>query len=1298
MPWTIASANSEILAIHAALLPTNQILMFGGSEHNPDQNDNGQVDNSRLFNLAGGTLIETIGSPTTDVFCAGHSMLSDGRVLVAGGTREWGGGHEGHGHTLNFLGEHGSWLYHPRTRQWRRVRDMNFEPGRSEGGGRWYPTLVTLANGESLAVAGHPFQTDSRHNNDSPERYSPAADWWWLLGGERLDVGVRSRYYPRFHLLPDGNVFFSSPVSGNCRVWNPFTGTTVGGPIGAPGGALYDESWDFQSTLLPLLPEDGYKARVMVCGSTNARRIDLSQASPAWQDTAGRSGAAAGRQRRFACSVILPTGDVFVTGGINNSISDGDAVREGELYSPGINWNTGQYSAAESWTSADAATVTRNYHSTALLMPNGRVWTAGSSKNAGAGDPTSVGEMRIELFLPPYDGNAARPQITDAPASAGYGQTFEIGCPQSAQIRRVALTRCGSVTHAFDSDQRYVGLTFFRGEGDRLRVTAPPNSRIAPPGYYLLWVLDNNHLPCQEARFIRICAQEIQLILDRSTFSTHEVQALGVPGTPAVFANALYVVMDGFLPGEVGTPPVTPTLSFTRPNGTAVPGMTAVLNRVLYEDDTVPPDVAQRITFVFNVRFDSLQAFNEIPAADGAQNITVTATHGGNTGHSVMTLSKNPNPYMRDGQVHWLSTDLRVFTMRPGMTRAGVAHGSGGNAPFTFIQQLLNTFNATPTDEDHPFFDISDDQQESKLELSSHVNGQPVYNFAVAKVRYRAPAGIDAGDVRVFFRMFNVAVTDLTYNGALYPREGDGANAAPLLGLVGGEIATIPFFAEARQPDMRTQVDATNRRTIAGTGSAEVTAYFGCWLDFNQTTPRFPLLPPHNGNAGAFGGTLLSIQQLVRNDHCCLAAEIHYPPDPIALNATPGSSDNLSQRNLVVVESDNPGSPATHTVQSTFEIKPSPLPLVVPQAFGVVPPAPAPAKPAKPVRKAVRPAAIADTLEHEHLAARPAAVAHIEDAVDDVAEHVDTAAAAVLAPAAQAADKRAAIFNPRRQYPDELLIRWNNLPRDSRVSLYMPDVDAFQIVAAAAARNGPAVLQSRDSDTVLCKVGDVTYVPVPGPRALNIPGLISIELPPTVTKGQVYKVTIHQVSGWPRKIIGTFQITIPVKTALDILPGETRRLSVLRHIGKSIPADNRWFKIWQRLLGIVGDRVRDLGGDPTKVLPSPDGQDGPGGAPHDGGDDPCGGGHDDGHHPDGDGHGTPVESGSGSVTGEVARILYNCAGRFEGFVVRTCDGERTFKVCERGVEELVLRACRDGLAITLWFGKGRIKRIALGCC
>jgi hypothetical protein len=170
------------------------------------------------------------------------------------------------------------------------------------------------------------------------------------------------------------------------------------------------------------------------------------------------------------------------------------------------------------------------------------------------------------------------------------------------------------------------------------------------------------------------------------------------------------------------------------------------------------------------------------------------------------------------------------------------------------------------------------------------------------------------------------------------------------------------------------------------------------------------------------------------------------------------------------------------------------------------------------------------------------------------------------------------------------MIRWHDLPRESRVTLYMPTVDARQIVAVAATRNGPPILKAPDGETILCRVGDVSYVPIPGPRTVNIPGLISIELPPTVKKGQMFTVTVHQVSGWPRRILGTFQITVPVRTAAEILPREIRRLSVLRYIGQSIPTRNRWYKIWQRLLGQVGDRVRGLGGDPDKVYPSATGE------------------------------------------------------------------------------------------------------------
>ena len=646
MPWDPRTIDSEVLAIHAALLPTSQILYFGGNEYNPGQpsDDPAAVDNTRLFDLRGwkgpigfggdhlapgapvgpvfqqaenvfvaltvdehgrmnvtwldmnedrpgwkgpigfggdhlepgahvgrvfeqaarvfvaltvdahgrmnvtwldmnpAARVERIGSPQTDTFCCGHALLGDGRLLIAGGTGRWPPGQEEgspHEHYDNFAGLRASWTYHPQTRTWARKRDM--------AGGRWYPTVVTLHNGEALAISGHPELTDDTpHNNATPERYSPDTDSWSLLTAEPLDENVHERFYPRVHLFPDGNLFFVSPVtspaiqSGSaCRVYNPFSGRTVGRTVAPPdsGVSLYNSTYSYSSVLLPLLPGDGYRPRVLICGRKAPRRIDFPRVPdpgagwepvPGWKETAPRQGAAAGRSRLFCCAVLLPTGEVLVTGGIDGGVRDADgaiveavaggiqflderAVRHAELYDPGIDragggtYRTGPGGANDDrWTTLEEAQVTRNYHSTALLMPDGRVWTAGGSKNHTFGDPAQFGEMRIEIWKPPYDADRTRPDLASAPARVGYGETFEVRCTPAEQIGSVAIVRCGSTTHSFDADQRYVGLEFRHVEGDRLAIEGPPNGAIAPPGYYMLWVLNGAGLPCKFARFVRV--------------------------------------------------------------------------------------------------------------------------------------------------------------------------------------------------------------------------------------------------------------------------------------------------------------------------------------------------------------------------------------------------------------------------------------------------------------------------------------------------------------------------------------------------------------------------------------------------------------------------------------------------------------------------------------------------------------------------------------------------------------------------------------------------------------------------
>jgi hypothetical protein len=188
---------------------------------------------------------------------------------------------------------------------------------------------------------------------------------------------------------------------------------------------------------------------------------------------------------------------VFVCGGVRNvgANSDSTGVRRAELYRTTTN----------RWQTLQPATVVRNYHSVALLMPDGRVWTAGSNKNGAQSFPmpnVDNRELRIEVYEPGYV-TQSRPKIQEAPATIGYDRRFTVETTQTNSIRRVALLRTGSVTHGFNSDQRYVACSFERSGPHRLRVSAPPTSAVAPPGFYLLFVVNQNRIP-SEGRFVQV--------------------------------------------------------------------------------------------------------------------------------------------------------------------------------------------------------------------------------------------------------------------------------------------------------------------------------------------------------------------------------------------------------------------------------------------------------------------------------------------------------------------------------------------------------------------------------------------------------------------------------------------------------------------------------------------------------------------------------------------------------------------------------------------------------------------------
>lgn len=1179
MAWNPGQVDSQILAVHAALVPSGtqgQVVLFGGDEHSLGQAESGpgpasNWQKTRVYDVAANAIVAgDVDSPASDVFCSHHAFLADGRLLIAGGTSGWGGTGAGHVHDLNFLGHSRCWIYNARQSAWVETTRLNrnpAQPNEPRSGGRWYPGLVTLSDGSVLATFGHVDANDNRHRNTLPERYVPGAQAWFNLpvemgtGGAPNQGGIRFLMYARAFLLPGGKVFFATPMPVLAQTTpqeGPHFSTAFDvstGQYDTPRANIadgVDPNWDYPAVLLPLLPP-AYEPHILFLGRT-PRHINLAATTPDWVNTSTRQAPLSNRNRVNSNAILLPTGDVCWVGGVhmNGTFDPGtgavtsfeDAVLQAEIFRPSINWSTGAYTAGGDgvWSApAGDAAHARNYHSSALLLPNGKVWVAGGNTNASAGNPDDDltfggvtkkrGIKRIELFEPDYVGVANRIQITNWPRMVTYTQEFDVTLDRPAtNVDRVAFIRNGSVTHNTNNDQRYVGLEIVSRAGNTIRARCPRNGSYAPPGYYMLWVVDTAGNPCQLAQFVRVAHLSARVIANRSTFSQEEIQALGGGGAATV-PKALYADFDGFLASEI---PAAPTFEITWQGGPGIPDTEFRLVPAGRLNEVSPPsqDATTRVTFAFDVVFPNMNVFANL----GTRNrIQVTFHLGVASASAVLELSQRPNPYMIDidpalNNEYWLSTDVRVLKVRQNEQRLGVTQTVGGSAPHDFLRSVLDRLRNGSAD----FNSIDRDGDNATLD-AAYMSGnppRPTFNYGVARVRYRA-LGTPANNVRCFFRMCNAATTGLEYDATGTYNRTPGADPKPLVGTIGGAVVSIPFFSRPRQNTVMGQSSATGQDTqqidpiydvltIPAPAGAELHAYFGCYLDITEPTKRFPLNPVGIGPYPDADSR--SIRDLIRSWHNCLVAEVYLDLDPTPANATPADSDNLSQRNLAIVGLENPGQVASRTAMLTFEVAPSQIQKGWEVPYGVIGGAP-------------------------------------------------VALAARFAPA----------------FPDELLFDWGSLPAGSIATVYFSDVSTTEISKLLTARLSAPSFTILDEQTIRFKIGDCGWLPLPGGRAVRIPVLLSVSLPDTVVEGQVYRVTIRQVNGRTGRVIGAVTLEMPVYKASFLKIGAERELSFMRHIATTIPTGDRWKPIFDRYLGHLAARVDALGGDARKVEANPDG-------------------------------------------------------------------------------------------------------------
>ena len=456
--WSVLPYTTPINPIHAALLNNGKVLIIAGSGNNPPvTNFQAAVWDPRNGNIT----TQSIG---WDMFCNGMVVLPDGRPFVNGGTVQYN----------PFHGSPNTSVFDPLTSQFTEVPLMS--------NGRWYPTTTTLPDGSVLTVSG---TTLTGTTNTKAEIFSPSI-WKW---SPAYALGWTPPLYPRLHVLPNGNVFYSGP-GYQSRYFFPATHTWSG--IIANTNYARKRTYG-SSVLLPLSPTNNYKPVVMILGgntpaTSTTELIDLSAATPVWQ-----WGPSMSQPRIEMNAVILPNGKILALGGSGTDENATTASYNADLYDP----------VSNTFSSAGKNAFPRLYHSVAMLLPDATVWLAGSNPQRGTYDP------RMELYEPGYlfdsSGNrAVRPTISSAPAVVNYGQTFTVATPDASNITSVALVRPGAVTHSFDMDQRLINLSYTIGSGS-LSLTAPPDANIAPPGYYMLFLLNSSGVP-SVATFLQVTA------------------------------------------------------------------------------------------------------------------------------------------------------------------------------------------------------------------------------------------------------------------------------------------------------------------------------------------------------------------------------------------------------------------------------------------------------------------------------------------------------------------------------------------------------------------------------------------------------------------------------------------------------------------------------------------------------------------------------------------------------------------------------------------------------------------------
>ncbi|MSQ91474.1 MAG: DUF1929 domain-containing protein [Gammaproteobacteria bacterium] len=545
-----------LIPVHAVLMPDGRVLSYGTSS---------TIDSGLALGTPTGYFSydvwdpSAVGLPTehvtrlnatgTDLFCSSQVVLpGGGGVFIAGGDNWTGSG-------ITNTGNNNSNVFNYGSNTLARKTSMN-RP-------RWYSSTTVLLNGETYTQGGS-------GGEDRPEIRDVNGAFRLL---QNADTSALVFMYPHNFIAPDGRIF---GIDGNGAMY--YVNTSGTGSVTSTGQLTGPTGTDSTAALFR-------PGRIIQFGgnSNGARVIDITGASPVVTNTASLS-----TQRRLATATILADGKVLATGGSTVWNEMTGVNYSAEIWDP----STGL------WVRGANAIQARLYHSTALLLPDATVLVA------GGGAPGPQTNTNMEIYYPPYlydagGAFASRPGIASVPTFIDIGETFAVDLASAQSISRVVMIKTGSVTHNWNMDQRFVELTF-QQNGNQLVAQAPTHAADAPPGYYMLFVINPAGTP-----------------------SIASIARIGVASTPnpAFIPN---LISPGNQSGQAGTP-ASLQLSATDPNG----------DTLGYSASGLPPGIG--INLVTGL-------ISGTPTTAGTFNVVVTASDGINSASRsfVWTIAQGP--------------------------------------------------------------------------------------------------------------------------------------------------------------------------------------------------------------------------------------------------------------------------------------------------------------------------------------------------------------------------------------------------------------------------------------------------------------------------------------------------------------------------------------------------------------------------------------------------------------------------------------------------------------------------------